>query len=406
MHLLIIRIDLFGNRFYYLISHLLLGIIVRSCIIALFCLATVNTSFAVDFSISSYNCGGLSNHYDYLRAVCMQKIVKMRFDEEPKEMALLEKIQNCALKILFSDDVKAKKEWKEGDYDSILSHLITHPYEPNSPNAKWQQLVAKTLTSYKVRPVIIHDEEINNVLLEHVKDLTRDVTAVCDDETLRSVRSIMAKRIFAQQLSYDIIALQEGNYVDRSLFPENYEVFLSKDTSPNGIAWNKDRFELVECIGNILQRGFAVRLLERSSGKIIAVLSAHLSGCNPFCEIQDAKGRIDSSQGDQELTTFLTALENMQADIKVIAMDSNVTATHPRLAMLKEVGFMVDYEHYLEPTCTNPWQVLDTRIDWIAVKSSENELEIVNIPILSVGLHSLQTNMSDHKPIAAMIHTS
>ena len=58
----------------------------------------------------------------------------------------------------------------------------------------------------------------------------------------------------------------------------------------------------------------------------------------------------------------------------------------------------------MEPTCTNPYQVLNTRIDWIALKSpNAKAVSVTNIPVLSVGLNNIQTNISDHRPIAAKI---
>jgi hypothetical protein len=64
----------------------------------------------------------------------------------------------------------------------------------------------------------------------------------------------------------------------------------------------------------------------------------------------------------------------------------------------------LDARNFLEPTCSNPYLVLNTRIDWIAVKGNRTALpSITNIPVSSVGLNSIETNISDHKPIAAKI---
>ncbi len=85
-------------------------------------------------------------------------------------------------------------------------------------------------------------------------------------------------------------------------------------------------------------------------------------------------------------------------------MDSNVTATHPRLQLLKQAGYTLDADRFLEPTCTNPAVLLNTRLDWIAVKT-ESPMAVHNIPVLNVGLNSPQTNISDHKPIASRVLT-
>ena len=45
-------------------------------------------SAATEFTLASYNCGALSNHYDHIRAVAMQKLMQERFNAESAEMAL------------------------------------------------------------------------------------------------------------------------------------------------------------------------------------------------------------------------------------------------------------------------------------------------------------------------------
>lgn len=358
---------------------------------------------ASEFTISSYNCGGLSNHYDYLRAAGMQKLMQERHDAEPLNMALNEKIQALALKILFApeseDKIAAEREWKEKDYQHLFKHLTATPSQVSSPNASWHERVDQIITSYKVRPVIIHDEEVHQMLYDHLNDLTQSSGSDVM-EMLENGRAIMAKRIFTHHLKYDIICLQEADYLSKSMFPENYEILFSESShSVNGVAWNKDKFELVDSIGNILGRGFAVKLLNKETGKTVLIASGHLTGCNPY-RIEDN----DSAKGDKELKTIVKIFDETEADFKIIGMDSNVTSLHPRLKILKEANYQLDFENYLEPTCANPYQVLNTRIDWIAVKDGSSQItSIVNIPAHGVGLNSIQTNISDHKPIAAKI---
>ncbi len=349
----------------------------------------------VEFTVCSYNCGALADHYDYIRAVCMHKVVQQRYNEEPEVMDALQKIESAALKILFADDANAKSEWEEHDYSAQFARIASHPEAKGSLNQKWHALSEKIATSYKERPIVIYDDEVRSLLLEHVKDLARCEDGNLSNEWISAARRVMAKRIFTHELKYDLILLQEADYLDETLFPEAYEVRFSRDAhSVNGIAWRKGRFELIEEVGSILGRSYVVLLKEKDSGSTILVASGHLTGCNPF-----TVDNGDSARGDHELRTLLALMEDVDADLKVIGMDSNVTATHPRLALLKEAGFMVDCEKFLEPTCSNPWQVLDTRIDWIAVKSGA----LSNLPVNGVGLNSPQTNMSDHKPIAARV---
>lgn len=353
---------------------------------------------AAEFTISSYNCGGLSDHYDYLRACGMQKLMQERHTAEPENMALNEKIQQLALKILFSPDPQdkllAEQEWDRKGYQNLSECLTATPTEANSPNTIWNQKMNEIITSYKIRPVIIYDEEVSKMLNDHLSDLSKEDGA----HPLQEVRATMAKRIFSHHLKYDIICLQEADYLDSSMFPTNYKVLFSETShSINGIAWDKDRFEKIETLGNIMNRAFAIQLRDKESGKTILVASGHLSGCNPYRVEND-----DSVRGDRELQAIVKLFDSLKADIMVIGMDSNVTSLHPRLNILKEAGYQIDYENYLEPTCASPHQVLNTRIDWIALKSLHQAC-VTNIPILNVGLNSIQTNMSDHKPIAAKI---
>ncbi len=331
------------------------------------------------FTVCSYNCGALSDHYDYIRAVSLHKVVQQRYDEEPELMDLVQKVEALALKICFTEEPEDLEEWTNSEYEGLIPLIAAE-----KPNQKWRELS---------EAIVIHDEEVHTLLLEHVKDLTRSEETTLSNASIDATRRVMAKRIFANELKYDIIALQEADYLDASLFPENYSVrFAGSNHSVNGIAWNHERFELVEEIGNVLGRSYVLLLRQIDTGKTVAVGTGHLRGCNPFLRVGD-----DSAQGDGDLLVLIEVLDSVRADMKLIAMDSNVTASHPRMNLLKDAGYMVDYEKYLEPTCTNPYQILNTRIDWIAVKSGS----ISNIPVMGVGLNCPRTNLSDHKPIAA-----
>lgn len=371
---------------------------------------TLNLCFvsATEFTISSYNCGGLSDHYDYLRAASMEKLMQERYIAEPENMSLNEKIQKTALKILFSSDptdrMLAQKEWDQKGYKELVTYLTAAPSQPESLNKSWNEKAENMITSYKVRPVVIYDKKVSQTLEDHLNDLTQD-KPLNRQEQLQQARNLMASRIFANHLNHDIICLQEADYIDSSIFPENYEVlFAETEHSKNGIAWNKDRFELMESLGDILGRAYAVQLRDKETSKTILVASGHLTGCNPYRNENNPKtGISDSARGDMELQSVIDLFKDKNADLMVIGMDSNVTSLHPRLHILKDADYKIDCEHYLDPTCTNPYQVLNTRIDWIALKSHLNNASITNIPVLSVGLNSIQTNISDHKPIAAKI---
>lgn len=334
---------------------------------------TLSILSAGELTIASYNCGGLTEHYDYLRACAMQKVMEERYKEEPENMAYNEKVQRLALKRLFT---KGKQL-----YDPVFENLTSSPMAPGSINAIWYEKANQMISSYKIRPVNIADDEVLEMLNEHM-----------GQANLTEVRAKMAKSIFNHHLKFDIICLQEADYLDASLFPTHMQLLISN--SKNGVAWNKERFQLIEAIE--MDKAYGVLLQDNASGKKILVASGHISGCNPF-RIENG----DSQKGDQEIQNLLALFEKKKADLKIIGMDSNVTALHPRLKILKNAGYKLDYENFLEPTCASPYQVLNTRIDWIFLKG--NHASITNIPVLSVGLNNMITNISDHKPIAAKV---
>lgn len=373
------------------------------------CLAfSSSIASAAEFTISSYNCGGLTEHYDYLRAVSMQKLMQERYTAEPLQMSQNERIQQLALKILFTTDPHAKllaqQEWDQKNYQTLSAHLTAAPTDPNSPNKAWNAKADQMLSSYLIRPVSIYDEEMQRTLCQYLQTISPDKNGNLQGQLLEA-RSAMAKTIFARDMRFDIICLQEASYLDASMFPEKYQVlFTDSSHSVNGIAWNKERFELIESLGNILNKGFAVHLLDKETSKTVLVASGHISGCNPYrVEFDRRTGAADSAKGDHELKTIIELFNEREADLMLIGMDSNVTSLHPRLNILKEAGYRLDCEQFIEPTCTNPYQALNTRIDWIALKTDSIETALTNIPVLSVGLNSIETNISDHKPIAAKV---
>lgn len=341
-----------------------------------------------EWTVASYNCGGLSDHYDYLRAVCVQKVMQQRYASEPKLMSFNERIQQDALKDLFTD----KGSWSDlqGDFQKLT--LSSDDLE--SPNWRWNQMCQGMISSYKVRPVTLDDDEVIEMLQEHLLDLNRGVDEN-REQALKKGRATMAKRIFAHHLKFDLLCLQEADYLDASLFPTRYQVIFSNEVvGRNGIAFDKRRFKCLEVIGSVMERAFVVKLLDLDLGKKVLLVSAHLTGCHPYVGGEDAR------KGDAELRAIFNLLQDYEADFVLIGMDANVASTHPRMELIKEGGFSIDYTHFIEPTCTNPHLMLNTRIDWIIAKGN---LGITNIPVLGVGLNSLESNMSDHKPVAASI---
>lgn len=360
----------------------------------LFCLIAA-VAQAEQFSVSSFNCGGLSDYYDYKRAACMQKLMQERYNSEPLLMADARKIETLALTVLFAcdEEIRQKSRDELDQLEPIYQKLI----QIDTFSQKWREKSEKLISPYTVRPVQL-DSRIQQLFCDLAKGRDCAIDGLYRD---------MAKHIFSNELSQDFICLQEANYLTKELFPEPYQLLLAEnDRSVNGIAWNQMRFEFVELAYSIDGKAFVACFRERYRQKRVAIASCHLSGCNPFFTVEDPVSHIsDSAKGDGELKRIIDFLDGYDADIKVIAMDANVTACHPRLSLLREAGYQIDYKNYLEPTCTNPYLLIDTKIDWIAVKARQ-DVRINNVPVNNVCLNSIQTNMSDHKPIAAVVHFS
>ncbi len=86
-------------------------------IITFICYCFISTILsATEFTIGTYNCGALSDNYDYLRGVTMQKLMQERYIAEPEKMAINEKIQKMALKILFAPDGSSAKELAQREW--------------------------------------------------------------------------------------------------------------------------------------------------------------------------------------------------------------------------------------------------------------------------------------------------
>lgn len=371
------------------------------------CCSAMLSLSAGEFTVATYNCGGLSEHYDYIRAACMQKLMQERYNKEPLEMATVEKIQEVALKMMFAkskgERLSAKQVWKDKEYDKLLSKLTSPPIDAKSVNYSWHELSEEMVSSYKVRPIELRDKAVKQQLIDQVQDITRGSGEF--SQLLDQSYRVMAQRAILNHLKYDILCFQEADFITMEMFPDEYEAAFSEaEHSINGVAWNTNRFALVAAIGNIKGRGYAVALKDRANGKTITVASGHLSGCNPFKAVSDPKTREkDSVKGDEELKTIATVMQEFPADFAVIGMDSNVTATHPRLTILRDLAYQIDADNFLEMTCTNPYQILNTRLDWVALKTSDKKAAITNIPVMGIGLNSIQTNVSDHKPVAARI---
>lgn len=361
----------------------------------------------VSFTVCSYNCGGYIKHYDYLRTACLQEIMRRRFESEPDLMDLIFKIETLALKKLLSTDPKEKKlaenEWVHNNYEKTIDDIAGPIHSLLSPNNFWNKESNRMITPYNQKPTFIYDKDVLEKINKQIQNVTKENRILNFYEALDATRRIMMQQTIQDFLPYDILCLQEVEYIDPSMFPDKYNVLLNK-TSHTGIAWDKSRF--TKATEHHLDKCTVVQLIDNQTNKIIAVASGHIYGCNPFkVEMNSKTNKTDSPKGDRQLRQILNYLNSKTSNIEILGIDSNVTAMHPRLKILKDENFKIDYRKFIGPTCTNPVHLLNTRIDWIALRFSPlhcSSASINNLPV-ELELNNINTNASDHVPIASVV---
>lgn len=351
-----------------------------------------------EFTFGSYNLGCLKDHYDYMIAARMSVLMRDRYREEPLEMALIERIQEVAARRFLATDSMTRElaamEWDARGYQALIEKITLPPGSEGNIHQKWFERSNAMMSDYKTFPIKIEDQKIIDAVMEQVGSL--------NPQTILLERQRLYQKIVGSALNTDILCFQEADYMPESLLPSWYaSVQSNRDKSIQRIAWNADRFELIQNIGDIASdKGFAVLLRDNTTQKTVAVATGHLMGCNPFQRVYDQEGKPDSIKGDKQLSTIIQTLDRTGADVQIVGMDSNVTALHPRLQLLRRAGFAFDGDHFIETTCPSPYFICNTRLDWIAAKGAS----VMNMPVMNVDLNSLCTNPSDHKPIAARVH--
>lgn len=350
------------------------------------------------FTFSSYNLGCLRDHYDYMINARMSILIGERLSLEPMEMALIETIQEVACRRFLSKDSvirqNAERQWCEFGYEEKLEKLFLPPGSEGSIHQKWYERSQAMMSDFKTFPIEINDSRITEIVKKQAGGLGFD--------DILAERQRLYQKIVRDTLGTDILCFQEADYMPGDLLPFGYASIASnRGKMIQRIAWNTSRFELVQNIGDIAkEKGLVVILRDKTTAKTVAVAAAHLQGCNPFQRVFDLNGIPDSKKGDEQLLLVIQALDQTKADVQIIGMDANVTALHPRLKILLDKGYELDGEHFFETTCSSPYFICNTRLDWIAAKGAS----IINVPVKSVNLNSLCTNPSDHKPIAAKVH--
>jgi hypothetical protein len=392
-----------------------------------------NTILDQSFTVCSFNCGG--QPLDWPRTAVMEKLMTQRYSLEKNSMSINDKVQKAALFFFnFSLSTITPLDWNNAFTQLHESALDWHNVfeEFRGTSLYWRKRLINSITPLETIPVKIIDPDIASSFQKIIEDLRPEKTKHLPKEgkcletlnqhkrvrlspeekeilekrkkerEILEARETLAKKIFSK-LNYDILCLQEGQYLKSSMFSEKFHVLSSPGCVKLGIAWNKERFDLEEMIYDVCDRAFAVQLYDVQDGKRILIVSAHLKGCDPFSSVVENAG-YDSQKGDYELFQIINFFNQRPADINIIGMDSNVTALHHRLGFLWNEGFQLDAENHLYPTCTNPQLMLNTRIDWIAMRINNGlQANITNLKIKKIGLNDPKTNISDHRPIAARI---
>ena len=358
-------------------------------------MCTINNE---EFTISSYNLGCIRDHYDYFISARMSVLMRDRYRQEPLQMALIERVQEIAARrFLGSDPITrdlAEREWDELGYQALIEKITLPPGNEGCIHQIWYDRSKAMMSDFLTFPIKIEDSRIVDTVMEQAGSLS--------NQAILSERQRLYQKIVGDALGTDIVCFQEADYMPVSMLPSDYaSVQSNREKSINRIAWNANRFELIQNLGDIASnKGFAVVLRDKTTQKMVAIATGHLQGCNPFQKVYDEAGKPDSAKGDQQLSAIVQALDRTGAEVQIVGIDSNVTALHPRLQILRTAGFEFDGDHFIETTCPSPYFICNTRLDWIAAKGAS----LVNMPVMNVDLNNICTNPSDHKPIAARVH--
>lgn len=177
------------------------------------------------------------------------------------------------------------------------------------------------------------------------------------------------------------------------------------------IAWDKDKYELVE--GSQFYeieegRYLILELFDKSTQKVIRIASAHLWGFN----LNNPHGKDRYSEdpetlkGDCQLKELVKQL-NSPAYLTIIGLDANTTPEiHPdRLAILEERGFIRDATEDEVPTAFNsslPDQ--SAHLDYLFAKGSKKvDVEVEAFVSQELPIESPEVNPSDHSPILSTV---
>lgn len=367
--------------------------------------------------VISYNCDCLSNNYAYLRSIVLGELIKKRkeinnVNENTNDMIINEEIQKLALKAKFDKDQQSLSSYEQylKNNEKLIEQLSSE-----DGSIEWINELNKSMTLFKDRKVNVDilDNSIKQKFKNETKINEKNKANIVSNDVMK-FRKINFKELFCKKLCpYDIMCLQEADYIEPSMFPKNYNgVFSKASVDKKAIVWDKNRYLCIEVTDELIINKknekenvyFAVQLIDKYFHIRLLVISGHFAGCNPYQPIY-TDGKMDSNRGDincQQTIKFANDKSSKYSiDITIIGMDTNVTAMHPRMDIIANEDYKIDTTNW-EATSTNPVQIVDTRIDHIAMKSKYSTMKIKNIPINSVLLNDA-FNPSDHKPIEVII---
>lgn len=207
------------------------------------------------------------------------------------------------------------------------------------------------------------------------------------DEDLYPMRDRIAETAFERLTSVvgigfiskpDIVCFQEIGDVKKNdtenrikaWMGEEYE--LISDGIDAAIAFNKNRFKLLNSESSSRGRNYAIANLEDlTTKKIYLVASSHITG---FTLDNPAKRDL-ADTGDQELRDLLNQLNTYPKTDKVIlGVDLNEPPSihNKRIEMIESEGFNRDSSADSFPTNYNPYIKTNIKIDYIFTKGFEN----------------------------------
>lgn len=280
--------------------------------------------------------------------------------------------------------------------------------------------------------------------LDDIMNFSAHYNEAIDEQTANRRYQANAQRIIPELVAnLDIICLQEmigaqHQFVQKLLISNG---FIYVGDNRLGVAFLPERFTLLSA-GNTyvwenkaIRPSYGVDLFDKTTQKVIRVISAHLKGFNVAAQKQwtaEAKKLTIPAQirglkyrknnqtirGDLELQQALRSIQIMHAsrpaELTIIGLDANATAPSiqnsefrvhtKRLQQLSDYGFQNDNKDQ-DPTISDKSDGKWRRYDYIygmTIRNNPN-FTIWSHPAFQLGAQDPKTLMSDHVPVIAKI---